>query len=834
MELSPSAPSLDGLADELTPLGTELSSVSMGSGQGTASVSEEQGPDERQSPKAATKRRRIDRPPKRGLPLSNVVNTVGFGLGAAACWGGWKGGLMKVGGGFVWGIALGCAAGLELTKRYKKNRQVKFCKLDFLGRPLTGRGIFHVLNPNDPFIPNLTSSERVESINRALRLMWPFYEPCIVKLILETVTPLLDAWKPSFIKQINFQKLTFGDVPFSMTGVEVLKHGKDEFVFQAAIRWHGRANISLKVEAGGVTMQPRVERLDFFANVRVALTPLVDNFPCFGAMTLAFLKPPMVKFEISVGTPLMEFNSDTVKDFLENFVVHHIFGDLLVWPNRIVVPILPESQRGNIDHLYLHTRGVIRVVVKEADGMGAYGEGVAWKVFLQTVSSTSHSTEAKSGDRIVWGEEHYLKVQELSQSLRATVVDESYGYMDPLMASTTKQVTQRGRKVGSCFVEIRDLEAGVAMDNWYELGSTACTWGSESGMVTPRDMVSRLHLELTYMPLDWLRRGRFCATQQCVHHGLLFFRLLRGFNLPTSLQQPYCELKLVNTVTGKERGTKKSRCMKQVNNFYIEWNESFEWFNVSVDEVMSIKVFDIGKYKVRQVGCSEIRMSDVAAARDPTHTEMLIETLTLEEGKGRGRGGGKGDLEVELDWVPLDHNPTKASCYSSNSGRSARSRELGHTPLKRVTLPRGCLHVRLLWAHNLQNVDWIGKSDPYVVMRVNANQRQSSVIYNDLNPVWKEEFKWRSVKGTDVLALDILDRGTISDTVIARCDIQISVAANHPGEVKKLTEILLSSDMTKQAGGTITVQMHFQPVSSSGDLTDRSGPAWPELAPDEW
>lgn len=79
------------------------------------------------------------------------------------------------------------------------------------------------------------------------------------------------------------------------------------------------------------------------------------------------------------------------------------------------------------------------------------------------------------------------------QSLRATVVDESYSYMDPLMASTTKQVTQRGRKVGSCFVEIKDLEPGVAMDDWYELGSTACTWGSESGMVSTEHLVPFWH-----------------------------------------------------------------------------------------------------------------------------------------------------------------------------------------------------------------------------------------------------------------------------------------------------------------------------------------------------
>lgn len=53
------------------------------------------------------------------------------------------------------------------------------------------------------------------------------------------------------------------------------------------------------VEAGGVKMRPKIDKLDFFANVRIALTPLVPTLPCFGAMTVAFVKPPMVRAQCS-------------------------------------------------------------------------------------------------------------------------------------------------------------------------------------------------------------------------------------------------------------------------------------------------------------------------------------------------------------------------------------------------------------------------------------------------------------------------------------------------------------------------------------------------------
>lgn len=60
------------------------------------------------------------------------------------------------------------------------------------------------------------------------------------------------------------------------------------------------------------------------------------------------------------------------------------------------------------------------------------------------------------------------------------------------------------------------------------------------------------------------------------------------------MKNPFCELKLVNEATGKVRGLRRSRSVK--HSFLIAWDESFEWFNVSVDEVMSIKVGALDRY----------------------------------------------------------------------------------------------------------------------------------------------------------------------------------------------------------------------------------------------
>lgn len=65
---------------------------------------------------------------------------------------------------------------------------------------------------------------------------------------------------------------------------------------------------------------------------------------------------------------------------------------------HLQVPILPEEQRGPIDHLYLHTRGVVQVIVKAAEGLDIHTKNGFVRVLLQT--SASNSLYTKVGDTL--------------------------------------------------------------------------------------------------------------------------------------------------------------------------------------------------------------------------------------------------------------------------------------------------------------------------------------------------------------------------------------------------------------------------------------------------
>lgn len=64
-------------------------------------------------------------------------------------------------------------------------------------------------------------------------------------------------------------------------------------------------------------------------------------------------KPPQIKFKLDFGKALgSAYTAKAVRLWLDPFL-RETLADLIVWPNRIVVPILPENVTGPLDDLML-------------------------------------------------------------------------------------------------------------------------------------------------------------------------------------------------------------------------------------------------------------------------------------------------------------------------------------------------------------------------------------------------------------------------------------------------------------------------------------------------
>ncbi|KAH7548109.1 hypothetical protein ACOSP7_032560 [Xanthoceras sorbifolium] len=79
----------------------------------------------------------------------------------------------------------------------------------------------------------------------------------------------------------------------------------------------------------------------------------------------------------------------------------------------------------------------------------------------------------------------------------------------------------------------------------------------------------------------------------------------------------------------------------------------------------------------------------------------------------------------------------------------------------------GLMEVQLVGAKGLKDTDFLGKSDPYVVIQYKTQQRKSSVVRGQgKNPTWNEKFTFKvDYPGSGApykIILNIMDKDTFS------------------------------------------------------------------------
>lgn len=120
---------------------------------------------------------------------------------------------------------------------------------------------------------DMAKLHHVHFLNETLKKLWGVYSEAVCNLIEESVTPLLESVKPSFIRRIEFSELTFGTIPFFVTHVKCIEEAPDEFVLEAGIRWHGEnAAVALMVALrGGGEVEAKVDKLVFSGTAKVLI-----------------------------------------------------------------------------------------------------------------------------------------------------------------------------------------------------------------------------------------------------------------------------------------------------------------------------------------------------------------------------------------------------------------------------------------------------------------------------------------------------------------------------------------------------------------------------------
>eukprot|EP00879_Flechtneria_rotunda_P008728 GHRR01009142.1.p1 GENE.GHRR01009142.1~~GHRR01009142.1.p1 ORF type:complete len:896 (+),score=341.24 GHRR01009142.1:1003-3690(+) len=473
------------------------------------------------------------------------------------------------------------------------------------------------------------ATEKVAWLNTLLTQVWPVLDPVVCQLIRDTVEPLLDDMKPPFISAMGFQKLTLGELPLELEGIRVIGGDKqgvsnsedaqsgadrektavasaqqdDRLEVEVDFHWVGEPNISFFVElaiAGPYTrLVPKLSHLSARGTLRLGITRLVPEIPGFGAVMFSLARSPQVKFTLDFGPALGgRVTARPVAAFLDPFI-RDTLANLLVWPNRIAIPLLPRNVIGSIDDLNLHSIGVLEVEVLAARNLPKKG-GVFSTVDPQVEIWTQpqhhvHSSVKKSSRNPNWrGQLLEVLVQEPdSQQLRVVLNDiDMLNVKELLRVNLLKgasHLLRSANPIGRAAVSLRDICSKPFVKQEIELKLSGTEWAYEMGIVDDDDH-GTLDLALTYKPFQDLDAN---STAPIAARGSLSVDIrqcqdLAAEDWSSGSSDPYVLLK----VAGQKQQT---AVMPQTT--HPTYNAHFEFFNVQLQDVLKIEVWDRDRFK---------------------------------------------------------------------------------------------------------------------------------------------------------------------------------------------------------------------------------------------
>ncbi|CAJ2671149.1 calcium-dependent lipid-binding protein-like isoform X2 [Trifolium pratense] len=128
--------------------------------------------------------------------------------------------------------------------------------------------------------------------------------------------------------------------------------------------------------------------------------------------------------------------------------------------------------------------------------------------------------------------------------------------------------------------------------------------------------------------------------------------------------------------------------------------------------------------------------------------------------------------------------------------------------------PQGRLHVTVIKANDLKNMEMIGKSDPYVVVHIRPLFKvKTKVIDNNLNPVWNEEFDLIAEdKETQSLILEVFDEDIGQDKRLGIAKlplIDLKAETEKEMEVRLLSSLDTLKVKDKKDRGTLRIKYFY-------------------------
>ncbi|KAK6912591.1 C2 domain [Dillenia turbinata] len=380
--------------------------------------------------------------------------------------------------GFISGIALGVAAifAFACSQVNRSRRRSELATTIAAFARMTVKDSKRILSPQ--YYPSWLTW-----LNIQLSKIWPYVNEAASELIRSSVEPILEQYRPVILASLKFSKLTLGTVAPQFTGVAIIDD-EDEtkgIIMELDMQWDGNPNIVLDIKTRvGVALPIQVKDIAFTGVFRLIFKPLVDEFPCFGAVAYSLRQKKKLDFtlkvvggDISAIPGLSDAIEETILDAIE---------DSITWPVRNIVPIIPGDY-SDLELKPVGKLGVKLVQAKELTNKDLIGKSDPFAVlFVRPVRDRMKTSKTINNDlNPIWNEHFEFIVEDVStQHVTVRVFDD--------------EGIQAAELIGCAQFPLKELEPGKVKDVWLNL---------VKDLEIQRDNKNRgqVHLELLYCPI---------------------------------------------------------------------------------------------------------------------------------------------------------------------------------------------------------------------------------------------------------------------------------------------------------------------------------------------
>ncbi|XP_042832630.1 extended synaptotagmin-2 isoform X2 [Panthera tigris] len=317
-------------------------------------------------------------------------------------------------------------------------------------------------------------TERAEWLNKTVKHMWPFICQFIEKLFRETIEPAVRGAN-THLSTFSFTKVDVGQQPLRINGVKVYTENVDkrQIILDLQISFVGNCEIDLEIKR--YFCRAGVQSIQIHGTMRVILEPLIGDMPLVGALSIFFLRKPLIEINWTGLTNLLDIPG---LNGLSDTIILDIISNYLVLPNRITVPLVSEVQIAQLR--FPIPKGVLRIHFIEAQdlqGKDTYLKGLVKGKsdpygIIRVGNQIFQSKVIKENLSPKWNEVYEALVYEHpGQELEIELFDE-----DP----------DKDDFLGSLMIDLTEVEKERLLDEWFTLDEV------------PR---GKLHLKLEWLTL---------------------------------------------------------------------------------------------------------------------------------------------------------------------------------------------------------------------------------------------------------------------------------------------------------------------------------------------